>query len=1684
MSELREFSGHVVMAGDAAQSCPTRVCQGVARAGFLALPLSCAGLVLGLAFSAAATAQSTPPVPPVITNAPATAIVVSVGYTGVFATLEAFDADSSTQAWSITGGDDADKFNLDAMTGELSFKRVFGKTDDANGDGSYVLEVGVNDEVPNLTTAAVTVELNEPFVYEKGSSVVESIPLGLETELRGRSTPIDTGATVTDEENDKAATVIFELALTNAAGERLGVGDERFSSCRLQQEIGNSSIADRAFTYSEVLRKIRDAGIPVDTGLDLGKELSSGVGPPGVGIAFRRSASSGGTLSISDVRQLIRTMMVRLASGREFASDCGSPLPVDRDIGEHSTLRVTIVPVPGSAPQIARQEYRLQITPVNDPPEAMSPFSADDVVLSTSEKVSTQTFSMELFTDASPVETGQELSAELASLELSPSYPAAAINVNVVDELVTEFSVSTSRVSFKIPPLQYGEVSFSIRLKDDGGTADGGDDSTDFGPYRVRVLPVDNPPRFELDPAEVRVSEGASSFEFSYRDADNGEGDPGILVSLGNTAARLRIPANPLLGHVLSDNFIGGPGDTISNIRLAPHPDTNGEWTFDVELTENDEELTVSDDNNNGEIEPSEIRKLDLTATRELVLVVAPINDAPVLELKKSVQVLRPGATPELPELKEFAQLFRPGLAPAPLSLDITDPDLEARKRSVSDSDVISRSVGWSPEVSQASSFPPHGGYEVGSILRFHVAAATKGTDAASIDVNLVDALSRENDMLTMDGVTIIRGAGNTLRFRRGNVSAGGMEFLRHRAPGVAADSTRLQVFEATVSSYLSEPALRTFLYGAVGVSVDAGDPGVTAERKFAVSFRDAGNDGTDGMTGPSADSDVLELNVLVDWVPPEAPTGAGSLVVEVEPGATEALLVWRPAQDRAAEREPPNPTRTGLPHGGLRHAIGITDVTGITGDDRCGAGKHVAEIFADEADFVDGLYDDTSGYAVLDTVESVRGGASTRTSNGYENKRGGVRAVFRITRRDATLIPGREYCFALSASDLAGNEPVVYQSAIKRMRLSSDEEHLDRVRDELAAVVNDDIAGHCGSDEFGDADGDGIPNNVEVLLGLECRAGAPGWEIAYVGIRPMEIRFTPDPDLWVTSEGVVVYPGSGPLTELVGLGADCDGGTGGCALTPYRSHDVKDTATACADRGQWGSVLRTDDSSAGNCESADNNGNGDPELGSFGRRVLWVARDGYHNWASTTRAVYVRPPVGLDLTSVPVSGASASVPASVSVSDDVAVSGVEFSVDFEISGEGVSATDSLDEDNRSRLVALTLPDPTTSSLVVGLMIEDANVTMAPAELTPPMGLPSTAWFTLGNAALELRPDPVDPATLRFRSFTLYVGNTREPSPYYVTPDEANRLSFELVTSPPFGYEVSAEILAGPSLMHPSTVVMAASSTARSGDTVELLAPIGLQVGDLLGITASTGDGTIAGVFVSVVSQEVLDLLDAEEGSALVSGEGAPVLLPGGYALSASMLSVLLPSTAADVPAVVIEGPPRYAGTGIFDFTIKGLPSGGVASVLIELKEPSPQVQALYKYDNDNDIWSPFTTGDMAPFAFDRYYSAPFPCPGLGARRGDEAGEWREASVSGVRSGDGCLLIEIRDGSVNDADGVRNGIIHDPNALGGGADIRHGGGGALGPAWLALLGLGAVAAAARRRNPRNSRVAGNERDPR
>jgi len=106
------------------------------------------------------------PPPPPANSAPeftsAAAFDAPENQTSAF-TAEATDADGDTLTYAISGGADAERFQIDANSGEVSFLAApdFEAPGDADGDNAYELEITVSDGQGGETSQAVTVTVTD-----------------------------------------------------------------------------------------------------------------------------------------------------------------------------------------------------------------------------------------------------------------------------------------------------------------------------------------------------------------------------------------------------------------------------------------------------------------------------------------------------------------------------------------------------------------------------------------------------------------------------------------------------------------------------------------------------------------------------------------------------------------------------------------------------------------------------------------------------------------------------------------------------------------------------------------------------------------------------------------------------------------------------------------------------------------------------------------------------------------------------------------------------------------------------------------------------------------------------------------------------------------------------------------------------------------------------------------------------------------------------------------------------------------------------------------------------------------------------------------------------------------------------------------------------------------------------------
>ncbi len=202
------------------------------------------------------------------------------------------------------------------------------------------------------------------------------------------------------------------------------------------------------------------------------------------------------------------------------------------------------------------------------------------------------------------------------------------------------------------------------------------------------------------------------------------------------------------------------------------------------------------------------------------------------------------------------------------------------------------------------------------------------------------------------------------------------------------------------------------------------------------------------------------------------------------------------------------------------------------------------------------------------------------------------------------------------------------------------------------------------------------------------------------------------------------------------------------------------------------------------------------------------------------------------------------------------------------------------------------------------------------------------------------------------------------------------------------------------------------------------------------------------------VAPNVLPERGGQLSSHLMEADAGTRLSLGSYAIYRGAYQTELPGTTTSLripnDSVVNAG-------GYFDFVIDDLPRiGESASVVIPQRAPVPAHPVYRKYDPTTNQWRTFFEDND-----NRIASAPGVegfCPP------PSSDEYRP----GLHTGDWCVRLTIKDGSVNDADGAANGSISDPGGVGSLSNVQvtgqtKGGGGSfdvmllLGAALLLML---------------------------
>ncbi|MCX8157618.1 MAG: FG-GAP-like repeat-containing protein [Verrucomicrobiae bacterium] len=250
--------------------------------------------------------------------------------------------------------------------------------------------------------------------------------------------------------------------------------------------------------------------------------------------------------------------------------------------------------------------FTLEVFPINDPPTFN--FSTNQVVvLENAGNVVIPNFATDLSVGPpDEVVEGQTLSDFEITRNTNPSLFSSQPQLDAGGTL-----------SFTPEPFVSGFAYISVRVSDDGGTANGGKDTSAIKTFMIRVLPVNQPPVFSLDWTEAGL-------QTVYEDA------PMQVVSNFIVASSIFLGTNETSqGYTIivqNDNpglFITQPyiRKADNTLLYRPRPNSNGVANVNVILRDTGGRANGGDD----------------SATNSFVITVLPVNDPPSAQLVNRV---------------------------------------------------------------------------------------------------------------------------------------------------------------------------------------------------------------------------------------------------------------------------------------------------------------------------------------------------------------------------------------------------------------------------------------------------------------------------------------------------------------------------------------------------------------------------------------------------------------------------------------------------------------------------------------------------------------------------------------------------------------------------------------------------------------------------------------------------------------------------------------------------------------------------------------------------------------------------------------------------------------------------------------------------------------------------------------
>lgn len=424
--------------------------------------------------------------PPIFTSAANAAVDENTPVSTVVLDVETTDADLPPQTVSyILTGIDAPSFTIDSSTGEIRFQSSpdFENPTDTDGDNDYQVTVIANDGGGPGVTQNISIKV---LALNDNSPSSDSLSSANVPENTTTSTVIlDPNAT----DNDlPAQTLTFSLAGTDAALFSIDgtTGEIRFQTSP-DFEAPADAGGDNTYDFSII---ISDNGSPVLSTTKLATINVTNVTEPPVAMD--------GTLTVTEDVSQSGTLQANAGDGPTLTySVAGAPIHGSVVIDDPTTGAYTYSPDPNyngpdsftflvndglSASNTA--EISIMVSAVNDAPTFVP--GPDQTPLEDS--------------SVTAVPGEQNVAGWATGISVGPADEGGqSLSFQVTNNNNALFSVqpsiaSNGTLSYTLAPNAFGTAAVTVLLKDDGGTADGGQDTSVSVSFMITITPVDDPP--------------------------------------------------------------------------------------------------------------------------------------------------------------------------------------------------------------------------------------------------------------------------------------------------------------------------------------------------------------------------------------------------------------------------------------------------------------------------------------------------------------------------------------------------------------------------------------------------------------------------------------------------------------------------------------------------------------------------------------------------------------------------------------------------------------------------------------------------------------------------------------------------------------------------------------------------------------------------------------------------------------------------------------------------------------------------------------------------------------------------------------------------------------------------------------------------------------------------------------